>query len=89
MKAKEFAKMWNDNPSLETAAEIGTIFLRECAELAEIRHIKSNAAMFSILDEQNKKWKAFANRVDGIRADGFELILQDEMPALYIAWKVQ
>lgn len=56
MKAKEFAKMWNDNPTLETAAEIGTIFLQECAELARTRNAKSDAAMILLIqrmqDEQ-------------------------------------
>jgi len=88
VKAKEFAKMWEDDPTLETAAKIGTIFLRECAELAKVRNAKSDAAMIAIFEEQNRKWKAFARRVDGIREDGFEGILKEETPAVYMAWKI-
>ena len=87
MKAKEFAQKFNDDPSIETLVDIGNTFLIECAELGKARNCQSDDSMIAIFEEQNRKWKAFARLVDGVKEDGFEQLLKLNAPPAYAAWK--
>lgn len=86
IKAKEYAQRFNDNP--DSLGEIVKGFLIECQELAEKRHASTDPAVFAIFNEQNQKWRAFARMVQGVKADGFEIAIQLEMPEwVYQDWQ--
>ena len=94
MKAKEYAAQFEANPTLEEVFAIGKQFILETGEIMETRHAKSNAAVFSILDEQDRKWRAFARILDGmtgipggVRPDGFAMLTLLVMPAVYYYWQ--
>lgn len=87
-KAKEQAKRLNENPSLDTMAEIATDFIYECKELIEMRHAKTDAALYSIFNEQEQKWKSFASQCNPpLREDGFSLIVKEQFPYAWEGWK--
>ena len=62
-------------------------FLKEIDEIAKMRHAKRNEAYLSILDEQERKWKAFARQFEDIREDGFENAVEDLFPEVYEVWR--
>lgn len=89
-RAKEYAKQYQDEPTDETLAKIAVAFLAEVAELAEMRHLgkrASHAAMTAIFDEQDRKWRTFAENFAHVRPDGFELVLKDKAPEAYVLWR--
>jgi hypothetical protein len=87
-RAKEYAKMFIDNPTNEfdVLSDIITSFIGEIYELMSIRNAKSNDALLSILDEQERKWKSFANKV-GINPEGFSMAILACMPEVFPLWK--
>lgn len=56
MKAKDYAKKYNESPTDETLAEIANSFMHEIGELIESRHARSNSACIAILKELDQKW---------------------------------
>ena len=86
-KAKEYAKQFQDDPSSETLESILTDFFYEIEELKRVRHARTSAALFAILDEQDRKWRAFARRVEGIKEDGFECVVKELVPQVYASWR--
>ena len=87
MKAKELAKRFNDSPTHDTMSDIVGDFHSEIFRLRDSRNIKTDAALFSILDELNQKFEAFARLVKNVRSDGFVILLQETMPSIYDAWR--
>lgn len=87
MKAKDYAKLFNENRSINTLIEISKKFITECLEIAKIRNAKTDSALIAIFEEQNKKWMAFARIVDGVKPDGFEQLVKLQMPEVYEVWK--
>lgn len=89
-RAKEYAKRYRDEPTDETMVEIAVAFLAEVAELAKTRLGKhpSYGAVRATFDEQDRKWRTFAENFPGIiRPDGFELLLKKREPEAYILWR--
>lgn len=90
-RAKEYAAQYRDEPTDEVLAKIAVSFLVEIAELAEMRHLgkrPGHRAMVAILDEQDRKWRAFAeNFPDIVRPNGFELLCKDKIPEAYVLWR--
>lgn len=76
MKAKEYAQQYNaaqtEEQKKEAIRKIITSFVNEVKELAKVRKAVSNAAIASIVKEQDDKWRAFARQVEGIDPDGFK-----------------
>lgn len=87
MKAKEYAKQYQDNPTTEMLSEILVSFFREAAELAEVRHVQSDHASAAILTEQKNKWAAFCRLCPDVPAELFESFIEHDSPAMYKAWK--
>ena len=89
MKAKDYAKQFNESPSVETLSNIAHAFIIECQTIGEVRHVQSESAMLAILNEQDLKWKAFARMIDGVRPDGFEKMIRELMPDIWYTWKAR
>jgi len=86
-KAKDYARQFEQNPSTETLREIAESFMQEINEIAQMRHAKGNDAYFAILDEQDRKWRAFARCIDGIKEDGFERLVEKVHPEVHAVWR--
>lgn len=73
-----------------TAKELVCELVVETGEIAKMRHAKSNDALLSILQEQDRKWKAFARKAstpeEEIVQDGFRNAMPQFMPSVYGAW---
>ena len=85
MKADDYAAMYRAEPDQRKALiEIGSMFVRETAHLFTARNISDNStAGLAVIREQSEKWKAFARRVnDGIREDGYLIIMRNEFPEI-------
>lgn len=83
MKAKEYAAKFEQG---EDVGAIGYAFLTEVTEIAKSRNARTDAALFSIFDEQDRKWRAFARLVEGVKSEGFEIVLRRMMPEIYEKW---
>ena len=86
-KAKDYAKQYQQDPSRDTLESIIKEFWAEVDEIAKTRHARSNQAYFAILDEQDRKWKAFARRVGDVKEEGFEYIVEECAPDVYAIWR--
>lgn len=86
-KAAEYAAEFKTSPTEQTLFDIAQAFVDEVKELVEMRNAKSNEACVSILDEQDRKWKAFSRRIDGIEPDGFVGLIKLASPVLYAYWR--
>jgi len=91
MKAKDYAKQFNEaQDKTESLHQIADAFFDEINTLIRVRRAQTNAACFSIFDEQERKWRAFARLTDGeIKEDGFCILLQEFFPQPFAMWKVQ
>lgn len=87
MKAKDYAKLYQQNQSIETLSEIMTGFLREVAELIQVRNVKTNGGAVAILDEQENKWKAFCRYCPDVRPELFGEFIRHDNPEAYRVWK--
>lgn len=92
-RAKEYADRYIADPSMSELSEIAKEFIKEFTELAATRGTKSPGALYSVINELNKKWIAFADRVNkelkvsAIKPDGFEQLIRIKLPDLYQYWK--
>ena len=86
-KAKDYAVEYRANPTEENLRNIVSAFIEEINELRDIRKAGDNAAVLSILDEQDRKWRAFARRIDGVRPDGFAEVVKLVHPGVYAVWR--
>ncbi len=87
MKAKEYAKLFNENRSVDTLVNISTQFVKECIDLINLRNAKTNSAIVSVFEEQDKKWRAFARLIEGVKPDGFEQIVKLQLPEIHKVWE--
>lgn len=86
MKAEEYARRFNDNP--DTLGEIVKDFLLECREIMENRQASTDPAIYAIFNEQDQKWRAFTRLVRGVKENGFEIAVRQEMPEwVYLSWQ--
>ena len=86
-KAKQYAALYNQTPTNETITTIAESFLREIGELQDMRNAQSIQSVNSILDEQDRKWKAFARLADGVKPEGFAMIVKETAPFIWHMWK--
>ena len=86
-RAKEYAAEFEADPTMETMRGIAHAFMVEGKEIIAMRNAESNSAVLSILDEQDRKWQAFARRVEGVRPDGFERLVKKVFPAVHVVWR--
>ena len=91
MKASDyFDQLLDAEDPNEALHQICNAFFNEINTLIKIRHAQTNAAVFSIFDEQDRKWRAFARMTEGIiREDGFCTLLRELYPVPYKAWKAR
>lgn len=102
MKAKEYAEKFikclegfngSEEDLKNILNDVCKKFLQEVTDIGKTRDIGRDAALFSILDEQNAKWKAFARIVNdhygvGILLEsGFEEIHKESLPDIYHGWQ--
>ena len=96
MKAKDYAAKYKVLIALDCytehpASTIVKQMVQEVAALQKIRRAQTNAAMVSILQEQERKWQAFCRIVgedSGIKSDGFRAVIKDFFPRYVIeAWE--
>ena len=87
MNSKEYAVIYKNNPCDETLMTIAEAFFREIKEIAEKRHIQYDIGFVSILDEQDRKWRAFARLCPEIKQDGFRRLVFKQFPFLTAYWK--
>jgi len=77
MKAKDYARLFNESPVPETVSRIGIQFDKETSELVKSRKVKTDQAFLAILKEMDLKWQAFARLTDGaIKPDGYRIIMK-------------
>ena len=88
MKAKEYADRYLKDPSDITLWGVGKDIWDETKALIKSRHAQTDAALWSILNEQDRKWRAFARLVKDINPDGYRLLIQKYMPVIHDAWMV-
>lgn len=86
MKAREYAEQYKSNPGTDSLIAIAEAFAVEVKTIGERRHVACDDAVIAILNEQDRKWKAFA-RLVGVRDDGFEGFIRITMPKIYMAWR--
>lgn len=87
-KAKEYAAEYRANPTDKVLAKIAVQFLREIPELIKARRVSTPAGHIAILEEQDRKWKAFARHFENIiRPDGFEMLFKDKFPEAHALWR--
>jgi hypothetical protein len=88
MKAKEYAALFNANPTNEVIVDIGVKFWGEVDVLMKARNVKTDSAALAILNELDKKWLAFSRLCDGkVNPNGFHVIIRELMPEVYRVWK--
>jgi len=101
MKAKEYAKIWNDyldtNGRTEENVrkilfEIMIKFTDECKEVTKKRSnntkVVKDSVFIPVLNEFSDKWKAFAKLVgDGVKEDGFKAWLCGQDKQIAAAWE--
>lgn len=91
-KVKDMAREYNEADDEETKFEVvaraaAEIAGSEVVEIARQRNIQKPAAFNALLNEQQKRWKAFASRCPGVNPDGFDYALQKCHPGPYSLWK--
>jgi len=90
MKARAYFELYKSNPSDELLARICQDIIIESKALIEQRYARTNAAMFSILEETDGKWRAFARLCDSINGcvnlDGLQEIIKLKLPETYVCW---
>lgn len=86
-KAKAYAAEFEADPSTETLRGIAKAFLKEIGELRDARRAETNAAMLAILDEQDRKWRAFARRAEDVKPNGFAELVKLAEPELHATWR--
>ena len=87
MKSKEYAKIYKDNPCDKTLMAILEAFFREVKEIAEMRHVQYDIGLLSVLDEQDRKWRAFTRLCPEIKPEGFRMMVFKQVPFLVKHWK--
>lgn len=89
MKAKDYAKQYQQSPGTEGLWKVLKSIIEEIPELIKQRNAKTDAALFSLLDEQERKWKAFINCVGLVEENyaAFDAVIQEYMPLAYVPWK--
>jgi len=87
MKAKDYAQRFKDDPTDETLMEIAHDSFREVKEIGEMRHVQYDIGFLSILDEQDRKWRAFARMCPEINPLGFRTLVFKQFPFLVARWK--
>lgn len=87
-KAKRYAKDFDAHPTVDNLWVICQAFFAEIAELSKQRGTSSSAIM-GILDEQDRKWKAFARRTENetVRGNGFEYLFKRVRPDGWVLWR--
>lgn len=88
-KAKEYAKIFNDNPTDKILLEITQSFIRETADLIDRRRCTTYPGILSIFEEQENKWKAFTRRCDSefLKEDGYRNIIREVYPEAHVIWE--
>lgn len=89
MKAKEYMERWEREGRTDTSlAKIGNEFFLEVSKIGIARHISSDEALFSILDEQDNKWRVFArlDKEKEVNPDGFAKMVEIVTPDIYALW---
>ena len=100
MKAKEYFEKYkagllaSEDKAFVAAAQclIYDLFT-ESKRIVEVRHVKSDSGFIPILKEQNDKYRAIVRMfereygVSPIRADGFEIILEQHFPGVVAKMK--
>jgi hypothetical protein len=84
MKAKDYADKYNANPAPEALGQIFMDFLGEIGTIARARNTTSDEGVLAIVDEQDRKWRAFARMTD-LPESGFMALLELDMPEIHTA----
>lgn len=86
MKAKDYAIRYKMMPTEFTLTGIGLDFMKEMFDLAEARHISTDAGWVGVINEIDQKWQSFARQCDDLNPDGFRYILKEVGPKMYDGW---
>ena len=87
-KAKDYAAEYLAEPTDKVLGEIAVQFLEEIPELIKARKVSTSSGHLAILEEQDRKWRAFARRLEGIiKPDGFEMLFKAKCPEAYVLWR--
>lgn len=78
----ELKEVFKTNSEQEIKAKTVEIFKQfinvEIPELAEMRHVQTEAALQSIIDEQNRKWNSLCDKCEEI---GVDILIRDAVKA--------
>lgn len=86
MKAKEYHADFLKNVEKEGEKEamitLITDFFNEVHTIADIRHVKSDAGMISIVKELNTKWNALCRLDQRLKRNGFIEFVKYRIPEI-------
>jgi len=88
MKAKEYAKMYNESKTDKTLAEIIKMFDREMRDLIRQRGCAKDSAVVGVFEEMDIKWQAFARKTTGVGSDGFRIMMERFHEKAYVSWNL-
>jgi hypothetical protein len=82
MKAKEYAKIYLENPTPQSLLKVASDMTIETKDIFEKRHAKTDEAMISIIKEAILKWRAFVRIVGdrSIKEDGLKDLILKKFP---------
>lgn len=88
-KISEYVEQFEEaEDKVEITCKIAVAFIIEVKTEIKERHAKRDEACFSIFEEQNKRWKAFANKVgSGVKENGFFDLLKHRLPEIHLLWE--
>lgn len=64
MKAKEYANAFKANPTKEFITKVLDEMTKEIVTISRDRHANSEAAIASVIREQDNKWRTFCDLID-------------------------
>ena len=85
MKAKQYAKEFDENPTIDHGVDIAMKFVDEFVTIGKNRSCESDIAWKSVFNEQVRKWEAFCRcvKTHDINPELFNLALKAMYPELY------
>ena len=88
MKAREYAKMYNESKTDKTLGEIIRMFDREMRDLIRQRGCKKDSAVVGVFEEMDRKWQSFAKQTTGVGSDGFRIMMEGCHLKAYTSWNL-
>lgn len=93
MRARDYAFLYQQEPTDQNLAEIASDFLREIPAIVRKRKIILDEGARTVVLEQDQKWRCFARQASRagdptVDPDGLKNLIAKKYPAMYAAvWR--